>query len=511
MTKDEGVDREERVEPAAGLVDGLADEVGGESALKDLLVFKRVVPLRSRHRPGVEPRIEDRLHPECSGPAGLARDLDVVDERTVQIKVSQVHRRAFGQLGDRTHTGVVVTARATPHRDRRAPEAIAGQRPVHVVRQPVAKPAVPDVFGMPTDLLVLGEQRVLQLRCAGEPRGLGPIDEGGAATPAVGVRVLVGGDRDEPISRPQLLDELLVRVLDENTGDRGHGVVETSLRVHRVEHRETLGLGDLTVDLTERRREMHDPGAVIDGHEVRGDDPPAVALGGEPVEGTLVAEAVEVRSAQLGNDRGPLAENRFDPCGREHEITTAVDGNPYVGNGRPHRRADVAHEGPRCGGPDQQIELGVHDGEPDVHRVFGDISVRARLAQLVTGERGSTATAIRDDLGTFVDQLLGPHLVELPPDALDEGVAHRGVGVREIEPHTDPAGHRRPVLDVALYRIPTPAVERLDAVVLDLGLAREPEFLFDLDLDGQTVAVPSGLPGDVFAPHGVEPRVNVLE
>ena len=56
----ERVDREQRVEPAAGLVDGLADEVGGEALRERFGVLERVVELRGRHRPGVEPRVEHR-------------------------------------------------------------------------------------------------------------------------------------------------------------------------------------------------------------------------------------------------------------------------------------------------------------------------------------------------------------------------------------------------------------------------------------------------------------------
>ena len=114
-------------------------------------------------------------------------------------------------------------------------------------------------------------------------------------------------------------------------------------------------------------------------------------------------------------------------------------------------------------------------------------------------------------LRALVELLLVPHLVEQPPDALDVLVAHRPVRVGDVEPHADAAGQRGPVLDVALHRLPAPLVERLDAEVLDLGLAREPELLLDLDLDRQAVAVPAGLPGDVLAPHRVEPRVDVLE
>src|SRR5690606_27019011 len=68
-----------------------------------------------------------------------------------------------------------------------------------------------------------------------------------------------------------------------------------------------------------------------------------------------------------------------------------------------------------------------------------------------------------------------------------------------------------PVLDVALHGLTAALVERLDAVRLDLLLGGEPELLLDLQLDGQAVAVPSALAGDVMTTHRLEPGEDVLE
>ena len=65
---------------------------------------------------------------------------------------------------------------AAPDRERRAPEAVARQRPVDVVLEPVAEAPVLDVLGVPADRLVLAQQRVLVRGGAREPRGLGPVD-----------------------------------------------------------------------------------------------------------------------------------------------------------------------------------------------------------------------------------------------------------------------------------------------------------------------------------------------
>ena len=62
-----------------------------------------------------------------------------------------------------------------------------------------------------------------------------------------------------------------------------------------------------------------------------------------------------------------------------------------------------------------------------------------------------------------------------------------------------------------MHRLATSLVERRDAVLLDLLLAREAELLLDLELDGEPVAVPAALARDVAPAHRVEARIEVLE
>ena len=50
-------DREQRVEPAAGLVDALADVIGREVRLEVRLMLERIMPLRIRHGATVEPDV----------------------------------------------------------------------------------------------------------------------------------------------------------------------------------------------------------------------------------------------------------------------------------------------------------------------------------------------------------------------------------------------------------------------------------------------------------------------
>ena len=63
---------EQRVEPAAGLVLGLADVVGREALLELLLALERVVELREGHRAAVVPGVDHRADAAHLAAAALA-------------------------------------------------------------------------------------------------------------------------------------------------------------------------------------------------------------------------------------------------------------------------------------------------------------------------------------------------------------------------------------------------------------------------------------------------------
>src|SRR4029078_4366290 len=98
-----------------------------------------------------------------------------------------------------------------------------------------------------------------------------------------------------------------------------------------------------------------------------------------------------------------------------------------------------------------------------------------------------------------------------PPAGYVVGVGGRDVGVSEIDPEADALRQPPPLLDVAEHRFPTALVELSDPVGLDLGLRGDAELLLDLELHGQPMAVPAGLPGHAIPAHGPVPRIDVLE
>ena len=129
----------------------------------------------------------------------------------------------------------------------------------------------------------------------------------------------------------------------------------------------------------------------------------------------------------------------------------------------------------------------------------------------MAGEAGLAARAVGGDAVVAEDQVALPQPLEDPPAALDVVVGVGDVGVVHVHPEADAVGHALPLADVAEDRLPAPLVEGLDAVRLDLLLAREAELALDLQLDGQAVRVPAALPRHAVAAHGAVARDQVLE
>ena len=94
---EECADGEQAVEPASRLVDGFADEIGGEASLPELFVLEGVVPLGDGHGAGIEPGVDDLGNAVRLVAALGAGEGDVVDVGAVQFEAGQV---AAGELGD---------------------------------------------------------------------------------------------------------------------------------------------------------------------------------------------------------------------------------------------------------------------------------------------------------------------------------------------------------------------------------------------------------------------------
>ncbi len=517
LVEDQGADRHQRVEPAAGLVDGLADELRRVAGLEGLLVLVRVAPLRERHRTRVVPGVDDLGHARGrpAAPVLRAGEGDRVDVRAVRVQARLVGAGQFGQLGEGADAGEVVVL-AAPDRQRCAPVAVAGQRPVDVVVQPVAVPAVLDRVREPVGVLVLREETVLDLRGADVPGGLRVVEKRGVAAPAVRVAVLVRDVLEEQAAAVEVLGELLVGLLEEDAADEGDVLLEGAVRADRVHDRETVGAADLEVVLTEGGGLVDEARAVL-GRDVVGVDDevrrlrelheieralvrPALHLGArEGLAGGLPALAEGLGDERLGDDQllRVLWALRRDDVGDLGVRGDGRVGDQGPGRGRPHQERGLTGE--RAGG----------EREADEHGRVDDRLVALR--QLVVGQARAAAGAPGGDAVVLDQQALVEDLLERPPDRLDVRGVHGAVGVVEVGPEPHTGRELFEGVGVPGHRLAALRVELGDAVRLDVLLAGEAELLLHRQLHREAVAVPAGLAGHVVAAHGAEAGEDVLE
>ncbi len=511
---DQGSDGHQRVEPAAGLVDGLADEVGGVTPVEHLGApgGMGIAPLGERHGPGVVPAVDDLGHPPRLRSAGRAGQRDVVDVGPMRVEGRDVLSRQLTQLGQRPDAGEVgLVVRAPPDRQRGAPVAVAGQRPVDVVGQPVPVAAVLDRVGVPVGSLVLREQLVLDRGRADVPGRQGVVEQRGVAPPAVRVGVLVRDVLEQPLARSQVGHQVGIGLLEELAAHEGDVSLEVPVAGHRVDHREAVRPADAEVVGAEGRGLVDQTGAVLGRHVAVQHD--VVGVGDvDQVEGSGVGPALH-RAPGDGLLDGPaLAERGLDegrgdhePVGvarHDHVVDLGVGSHCGVGHERPRGRRPHQQVGPTGPGTGRQrhpdVDRGVHDG-------------LVALGQLVVGQPGPAAWTVRRDAVVLDEQALVEDRLQRPPDALHVGRVHGAVGLGHVDPVAHPLGHRLELAHVPLHRSAAPGVELGDPVGLDVALAREPELLLHGQLHGQPVAVPAGLPGHMVPLHRPVAGEHVLE
>ena len=122
--EDQGVHREQGVEPPPRLINGFHDELRRELHRLGAPFNVGIAHLRRGHGPGVEPRVDDRFHPASLFRARSTRHEDLIDTRTMRVEVAEVSSGERRKLGERADAGEVIVG-TTPNRKRRAPEAVA--------------------------------------------------------------------------------------------------------------------------------------------------------------------------------------------------------------------------------------------------------------------------------------------------------------------------------------------------------------------------------------------------
>ena len=319
------------VEPAAGLSDVFDDEVRRAVGVEPLLVLEGVVHLGEGHRARLEPAVEHLRHATHRALARRVvgvRARQLVDAGAVQV-VEANTEVTLDLVEAAVHVGAGVgRVIGTPHRDGGTPESVAADRPVAGALQPAAELAVAHVERDPVDVLVGLDQAVLEVGDLHVPARHGLVDDRRVGAPAMRVVVVDRVVADELVLVAEALGDDRVgleHVGADHVGDlRGvaAGVVDG-----RHQH-DAVGLAHPLVVLAVAGRGVHDPGAVLVGDEVVGEDAERVGVAGEVGEERGVGAPCDLGAGERGAHLGVVAELGGVATGsgraEQHEAGAAV-------------------------------------------------------------------------------------------------------------------------------------------------------------------------------------------
>ena len=197
-------------------------------------------------------------------------------------------------------------------------------------------------------------------------------------------------------------------------------------------------------------------------------------------------------------------------------LDVLADGQGGVGwqgprRGRPgqqvHRqtRRCVSRNGPQplCA-VGQQAELGHHRG-------VRHIPVGAWLVELVAAESGAGLRAVGLNGVALVEQALGVHLREQPPDRLHVFRLVGDVGTFHVDPVAHPAREVVPFGGVPHDRLPASGVVFLHRNARSNVLLGDAEGFFYPELDGKPVGVPAGFAFHPLSLQGAIATKQVFE
>ena len=501
-------DGQQGVEPAAGLVDGLGNEIGREAGLELVLVFKRIVPLRKGHGAGIVPAVDDLLdavHGLAAVRAAQNNLIDIGAMQLGQVNLTDGHIQQLLLAADDVHMAVLTQ----PDGQRGAPVTFARKAPVHHVFKEIAHAAFLDVVGHPVDGAVIGNQLIAHGGHADKPGGAGVIQQRGVAAPTEGIIMGEGHGGKKQAALLQILQNQGIGVLDEHARPGSFGN-HLALCVHQIDERQAVFAGYAIIVLAECRGNVNDACTVGHGDVIVADDEPGFLIRLYKAIQRLILQAVQRGAGHFIQDFGLFAfQHRFyQRLG--HDINAAFGAHMAVGFMGIDAQRQVAGQRPWGGSPGKQIGiLLVHNLEANKGGFF--LYVLIALGNLMAGQRGAAARAIGHDLVSLVDHVLFGQLLQAPPYGFDIIVMIGDVGVLHIHPEAHAVRHILPQVQVLPDALLALLDKGLDAVGFDLRLAVQTKLLFHLQLYRQAVGIPAGDAQHGFSLHGLIAGNQILD
>ncbi len=508
------------IKPPSYLTGILNDEIGGEMRFKPFPVFKRIMALTERHGARFKPAIQHFRHPAHPSAAIRADGNDLVEMFLVQVLDCMAGGSRNFSARSQHQPPAAGAIFANPDRDGRAPVPRTGDVPIPGAFEPFSETAMLHVFRHPVNGFVQAQQVRLDFFNGKIPGIHGPVNQRGAAAPAMRVVMFQGAVRQQAPLFLEPPDDIPVAVMHIAAGEIRHFFRKTSAGVHGVAHAHAMALAEPVVLLAECRRAMHNAYPVRQRHEVRRQNAECTLLRLilEVRKQGVITTADQVLAGEPGRDAGlfakhagPLRQERF---GHHQHPAFVFESSVLVI--RADRQRKVGRQGPGCGGPGQVVSRAPLQVIPGLES-HQDFRVLARpggigFAGIGYGQGRFAMIAIRGNAVIAVNQTALVRLLEDPQHGFHVIRIQRAVGMFVIHPATDLADVLRPGRIAVSHQIPAGIVERGDAITrFDFRFIFDAQLFFDGIFDRQPVAIPAPAPRHRPAGHREKPRHGILE
>ncbi len=194
----------------------------------------------------------------------------------------------------------------------------------------------------------------------------------------------------------------------------------------------------------------------------------------------------------------------------------------YIPDLRTHYQRCIRGQCPRCGGPGQKTEIGIHIFKQKFRAFVADgfklghdggvfhIAVAARLVQFVRTQPGSGGRRIGLDGVAFVQQPLVVNLFQQPPHGFYIAAVVSNIRVVHIHPVAHNAGEFLPLAGIFHHLLAAGGVVFFHRNFFsDVFLGNVQRF-FHAQFHRQTVGVPAGFTMYAEAFHGFVAAENIL-
>ena len=445
--------------------------------------------------------------------------MNVIHVRTVQIDGLRINGfDAFFLQFFSAADAFQVTAFTAPDWNRSSPISGSGNCPVLDFCQPVAETLLADKRRVPVHGVVVLYQLILQLAHLDIPARLCIVYQRSAASPAVRIVVdhlLLGVYLILPC---QILENLNIQAIFHYEAAGPWSLGKSTLLVYRSCKRNVVAATCVVVVFTKCISGMNQTGTILGADIIRTCNEERLL-----VSVFHLYERHELLIFLILQILTLHGFQNFILAFSQHLVCQSLSDNQHVAFFRSfqHLCTDVIHfrtngnqhvgrQGPRCGGPCQEV-LVVHALALELasYGQYGNLLVS--LCNLVGSQTRSAASAVRLYLVTFVNQSGIEELLQNPPAGFNIIVLVCNIRIIQVRHVCHAVGHIRPHAGVLEYGLTALLVEFLNAVLLDVLLSVHSQLLLNLNLNRQSVGIPSGLSLNLESLHRLVPINGVLQ